>query len=57
MIEVEEREVENQENDGVIGTPEARKEDASEGGRDLGKQRELPPSFRQREKNLPGVNP
>lgn len=50
MIEVEERWVENQENDGAIGTPEARKKDASEGGGDLEKQRELPWSFRQLEK-------
>lgn len=57
MIEVEERWVENQENDGAIGTPEARKKDASEGGGDLEKQRELPWSFRQLEKNLSGVNP
>lgn len=57
MIEVEETWVGNQENDGAIGTPEARKEDASEGGGDLEKQRELPWSFWQLEKNLSGINP
>lgn len=52
-----ERRVENQEHDGATGRPEARQEDAFEGGDDLGRQRELPLSFHRLEKIPQAVNP
>ena len=52
-----ERQVENQERDGTTGRPEARQEDAFEGGDDLGRQRERLLSFRQLEKIPQAVNP